>query len=320
MRTLIVAFKLLAVALAMLALAAAPSHATAPGKNGRIAFRRYFDKDHTWGAVFTINAAGTGERQLTHPPKGTVDAPPRWAPDGSLIVFTRTPRRGAAAIYAVRPTGSGLTRLSRACRPGAKCEDSGASFLPNGRHVVFSRFTGNGAGSSIVVTDLHGRNERVVVAGSKHAAYGDPQASPDGKRFVFTRGSEPNETLHSVVVAAASGAGQRQITPTSLDAGDAPDWSPNGRWILFRSHVDDGKQSQIYLVHPDGTGFEQLTHFKHGTIVTSSRFSPDGMSIVFGTTGIGGNADLYVMRADGHGMHPITRTRLWDSAPAWGPT
>lgn len=65
-------------------------------------------------------------------------------------------------------------------------------------------------------------------------------------------------------------------------------------------------------------GSPKLTHFKPGTIVTSSRFSPDGTSIVFGTTGVGGNADLYVMETDGTRIHPVTHTKLWDSAPGWG--
>src|SRR5262249_45474146 len=90
----------------------------------------------------------------------------------------------------------------------------------------------------------------------------------------------------------------------------------DGKWILFHSYERvDSKQPQIYLIHPDGSGLRQLTHFKDGTIVTSSSFSPDGRSIVFASTGVGGNADLFVMKADGTGMHPITRTKLWDSAP-----
>lgn len=81
----------------------------------------------------------------------------------------------------------------------------------------------------------------------------------------------------------------------------------------------DNKQSQIYVIHPDGTGLKQLTYFKRGSIVTSSSFSPDGKWIVFGTSGVGGNADLFVMKPDGTTSHSITRTKLWDSAPDWGP-
>jgi TolB protein len=42
--------------------------------------------------------------------------------------------------------------------------------------------------------------------------------------------------------------------------------------------------------------------------------------IVLATNGIGGNADLFVMRPDGSHMHAITRTKVWDSAPDWGPS
>lgn len=131
---------------------------------------------------------------------------------------------------------------------------------------------------------------------------------------------QPSDHPQAIFVANVDGTGVHRVTPWSLGAGDNEDWSPNGKWILFRSYEEvEGKQSQIYLSHPDGSGLRQLTHFKRGAIVTSSSFSPDGKWIVFATTGVGGNADLFVMRPDGSGMHPITRTKLWDSAPDWGP-
>jgi hypothetical protein len=40
---------------------------------------------------------------------------------------------------------------------------------------------------------------------------------------------------------------------------------------------------------------------------------------VHASDGVGGNADLYVMRADGTDARPLTSTKLWDSAPDWGP-
>ena len=111
----------------------------------------------------------------------------------------------------------------------------------------------------------------------------------------------------------------RLVTPWSLAAGDNPDLSPDGKWILFRSDVPRVKQSQIYLIHPDGMGLTRLTLFKRGTTVTSSSFSPDGKQIVSGASGVGGDPDVYFMRADGTKIRPVTRTKLWDSAPDWGP-
>jgi TolB protein len=309
------------------AVAATASYATAPGKDGRIAFRRYFNDDHSWGAVFTINADGTGERQVTHPPKGVVDDNPDWAPDGSVIAFSRCPKDRACAAYTVHPDGSGLTRVSKPCSPSGEIppctDDDVGGFSPNGKELVLKQFSGrqkNGRGQNIVIADLSTGEQRVAVYGTRSYTQLDPQFSPDGKQLVFTHVVEPSERNRALFVANIDGTGARRVTPWRLHAGDNPDWSPDGNWIVFRSYDETkGKQPQIYVIHPNGTGLKQLTHLKPGSVVTSSSFSPDGSSIVFGAEGVGGNADLFVMRADGSGMHPITRTKLWDSAPDWGP-
>ena len=321
MRKLALTIGLIAAVLA--GVAATSSQATAPGKNGRIAFRRYFSNDHSWGAVFTISANGKGERQVTHPPKNTVDDQPDWSPDGSLIAFANCPNDAACGVYTVRPDRSGLTRVSKPCPPRGRtplCSDDFLpTFSPDGETIAYASFDGR-TGAGIVTADRDGANRRLAVPGAKGYALGDPQFSPDGKRLVFQRVNEPSERMQALFVVSVDGTGVRRLTPWSMHAGDNPDWSPDGHWILVRSNEDvDGKQSQIYVIHPDGSGLKLLTHFKLDSIVTSSSFSPDGEWIVFATNGVRGNADLFVMRPDGSGMHPITRTKLWDSAPDWGP-
>ena len=69
--------------------AAAPASATTPGRNGRVAFKRYLDAERTTGVIFTVGPDGRQVRQITHPPAGVVDDQPDWAPNGSLIAFTR---------------------------------------------------------------------------------------------------------------------------------------------------------------------------------------------------------------------------------------
>jgi TolB protein len=309
------------VAFVLAGVAATSSQATAPGKTGRIAFRRYFDNDHNWGAVFTISPNGKGERQITHPPKNTVDDQPDWAPDGSLIAFSRRINDGPASVYTIRPDGSALTLVST-CPPGGMpptCSDDNLpTFSPDGRQIAFG--SGHGERFDIVVADRDGGNQRIVARASMHFNLSDPQFSPSGKQLLFVRIRVPEGRQQALFVANLDGNGFRRLTPWSMHAGDNPDWSPDGKWILVRSNEDvDGKQSQIYVIHPNGSGLRQLTHFKPDSIVTSSSYSPDGRWIVFATNGVGGNADLFVMRPDGTGMHSITRTKLWDSAPDWGP-
>jgi hypothetical protein len=66
-----------------------PAGATFPARNGRIAFRRFLNDEQSWGAVFTINADGTDEQQITFPPQGFVDRNPDVSPDGRRIAFER---------------------------------------------------------------------------------------------------------------------------------------------------------------------------------------------------------------------------------------
>ena len=53
--------------LGLLCVAAAAS-ATPPGRNGKLAFRRWFNAQHTWGAVFTANR--TARRSTRSPIRG----------------------------------------------------------------------------------------------------------------------------------------------------------------------------------------------------------------------------------------------------------
>jgi Tol biopolymer transport system component len=52
--------------------------------------------------------------------------------------------------------------------------------------------------------------------------------------------------------------------------------------------------------------------------VLSYSFSPDGKSITFAKSGVGGQPDVFVMRANGTNVRAVTRTPLPDSAPDWG--
>jgi TolB protein len=324
-----------AVALASVAAFTAVASATVPGKNGWIAFKRYLDSSRSTGAIYTVDAQGKGQRQVTRPSRGVVDDQPDWSSDGSLLVFHRTGT--PYAVYTVRADGSELRRLSPPCSAtgpniSTKCEDGAyASFLPDGKRVVYTRATGRVRHfpgwdqiehSDIVVRDVSGDNLQVLIRSRPYEGdYDSAHFSPDGSRFVYVRANSPLSKpalKHALFVARADGSRRRQVTPWSLDAGDDPDWSPNGKLILFRSHADDGKQSQIYVVRANGTGLRPLTRFKPGTTVLSYSFSPDGKWITFAKSGRGGEPDIFVMRADGTGIRPVTRTALSDSAPDWG--
>jgi Tol biopolymer transport system component len=315
------------------AFSAPGQQASVPGKNGAIAFKRYLDTGRSTGAIFAIAPNGTSSRQVTSPDQGVIDDQPDWSPDGSRLVFHRAIPDGPWAIYTVKADGSELTRLSPPCSASeTQCEDGEqAHFLPDGARVVYTRATGEVRHfanedqvehSDIVMRDVDGTNPRVLIRSRPYQGdFLSPIFSPDGSLLLYVRANAPLTKpafRHALFVASSDGSTQRRITPWSLDAGDSPDWSPNGRLILFRSYEAGEKQSQIYVLRPDGTGLRALTRFKPRTMVLSSSFSPDGKWITFAMPGKGGEPDIFVMRTNGTGIRAVTRTRLWDSAPDWG--
>ena len=325
---------LLALALLVVTVAAEAggvAQATTPGTNGKIAFRRYLDEDHTTGVVFVANADGTEARQVTQTTNGVVDDQPDWSPDGSLLVFSRCRPDKPCAIFTVKADGTGLKHVSPPSGKGF-IDYSLPSFAPDGRHIVFTRASGGvktfpGGDqikhSDVVTMDLDGKHLRVLArAATYQADYEFPMLSPDGSRFLYEhRRSHFADTFtrRAIVVSSADGKKRKRLTPWSLDAGDNPDWSPDGTRILFHSHVDDNlAQAQIFSIAADGSDRRQLTHFPDDTFVGSPSYSPDGTQIIFSTAAAGGRADLFVMNADGSDPRPLVNDDAWDSAPDWG--
>ena len=326
---------LLALALLGVAVAAEAggvAQATTPGENGKIAFRRYLDDDKSTGAVFVANADGTGVRQITRAARGVVDDQPDWSPDGSVLVFTRYRPDRPTAIFSVKADGTGLKRVSPP--PGKGFADySGASFAPGGRHIIVTRASGGvkaypGADqvkhSDVVLMDLNGKHLRVLArAAAYQADYEFPMLSPDGSHFLYEHARSyfaDKKTWRAIVVASADGKQSKRLTPWSLDAGDNPDWSPDGTRILFHSYSDedDSTQAQIFTIGADGSDRRQLTHFPDGTFVGAPSYSPDGTRIIFSTAAPGARADVLVMNADGSNPRQLVTNVAWDSAPDWG--
>jgi Tol biopolymer transport system component len=98
----------------------------------------------------------------------------------------------------------------------------------------------------------------------------------------------------------------RQIVPGS--------WSPDGREVVFSTNITG--RLNLWKVNSAGGWPIQLSQSDDRQDRAS--FSPDGKWIVYGATGVAGQADIFVMRADGTGARAVTHTKTWESAPDWG--
>ncbi len=324
----LIGFAAAATAALMVLLSAPPAGATPPGENGRIAFRRYFNQSHTYGAIFTINPDGTGLRQVTHPRKGVLDTQPDWAPNGRWIAFERLSSH-SERLFKVRADGTDLSMLSVPCGTPNCPPDNDPAWSPSGKQIAFDHAYGpvvheTVAHLGLFVMRADGTHVRQLTEKATPTKYEDtsPQWSPDGSHLVFQRLNKATGKL-AVFTVRLDGTHPRRLTPWRMDAGGGADWSPNGRWILFQSHEPHDRQDNLFMVHPNGTDLHRITHTFGGTYTWYKQtFSPDGTMITVSrgpAVGAAGNPDVYVMNLDGSGLLAVTRSTPWESAADWGP-
>jgi Tol biopolymer transport system component len=236
------------------------------------------------------------------------DTNPDWSPDGTRIAFA-SDRTGEMNIYVVNADGSGLTRLT---------EGSGGAlsprWSPDGQRIAFSRM------GSLMVMDSDGSNVTRVFAANV-----SPEAqlcesggfvggwSPDGKQLTFYAASL-DEGVGHICIVDLDGSNLRTVVSDPPGYHVEPDWSPDGRWITYRS-IREGNH-EVYVVRPDGSSDTNVTNSP--AMDVEPDWSPDGEWIVFGSDRAG-NMDLYAIRPDGSDIMRLTTDPAKDSDPSWSP-
>jgi Tol biopolymer transport system component len=211
-----------------------------------------FDRN---GAIWTMNADGSGQAQLTQPPGFSEDGAPNWAPDGSKLVFSSDRHCSTSCaqidLYTVNADGSNVTRL----RTGLTAA-LGPAWSPDGTAVVFESCfdfcnrdscTQDSCDADIRVIEADGTGERTL-AGAPSAerdpdwqpipinSYPRPRgATPLRLSLVpaYRQCTAPNDT-HGAPLSDGSCA-PPQLTSTQLTVG-TPD--SNGKRTTMDAYID----------------------------------------------------------------------------------
>ena len=133
------------------------------------------------------------------------------------------------------------------------------------------------AGLDLVTANADGSNEQLILHFRSLEARAqephDAQWSPDGTRIAVNMLNVKAKPRNgsAIYVLNADGSGFRRITPIRLNAG-SPDWSPDGKRIVFNSSYEGQAAVEIYTVRPDGRGLKRVRKEPK----TASRSSPSG--------------------------------------------
>ena len=136
---------------------------------------------------------------------------------------------------------------------------------------------------------------------------GAVQVSPDGRwvAYVVTvRNFELDLNNSDIWIVRTEGGDPVRLTHHSGND-DAPAWSPDGKWLAFRS--DRGEHAQVYGIRPDGGEAWQVTDW--ATSVGSFEIAPDGSKIGFTASAEKSESDEELEKLRGR---PI----VWDSSYA----
>jgi len=146
-----------------------------------------------------------------------------------------------------------------------------------------------------------------------------PTWSPDGEKIAFSYIPDLGNFYesHLNVLDLKSGDVVELLNDPDFDTYQVR-WSPDGEWIAFSGNFGEEENNVfIYLIKPDGSGFQQLTNLGGEYLFA---WSPDSKWIVFDSyDGYRKQRDLYLVNVGSGETSRLTNFEDGSSEPDWSP-
>jgi Tol biopolymer transport system component len=202
------------------------------------------------------------------------------------IVYRRPPALGRHQFIWFDRTGKQLAHVGEPIG-----EQGDPDLSPDGRYVALFRLADGNADSWILDT-LRGVFTRFTF---EPAANYSPRWSPDGKRIVF---NSNKSGVYDLYIKSAIGDGPEELLLSTPQNKSATDWSPDGRYLLFRS-VDPDTGHDLWAMEVDGDR-KPFPVVRTSFVEAYGQFSPDGKWIAY-QSNESGRFEIYAQPFPGPG-------------------
>jgi Tol biopolymer transport system component len=179
-------------------------------------------------------------------------------------------------IFTMNPDGSVVRQLT------FLTVDQGAalsqSWSPDGSKLVYERRDAEASFRDIGEMNADGSDQHILFSDPGFRDF-DPKFSADGGRVVFQRCRSDFEAC-AIYSVRADGRGLTAITHFDVKHNvidEHPDYSPDGKTIVFDSFNRAGIQAAVYLMDAHGTNVRRVT--SPALEATYAGWSPDGSEI-----------------------------------------
>jgi len=236
-----------------------------------------------------------------------------WSPDGNRVAFVSEGVDRKDDVFVSNWDGSNLENITN-----SSAYEGFSAWSPDGTRIAYESCPRDGC---YIISAKPDGTEPVRLWPPTQVSSPRPSPhqvawSPDGTRIAFAD-NDKNGALDQIFTMLLDGSGLVQLTDVPT-VNLSPAYSPDGQWLGFVRESDPETlgSSDIFLIHPDGSGEINLTMRSVRTQL-SLAWSPGGQWIAFDGDN-DSTYDIYLIRPDGTSMFNVTgSTETDENYVAW---